>query len=333
MNRGDHRENIFSDDWDRSIFLNTLGETCQSAGWRVHAYCLMGNHFHLVLETPQPTLVTGMKWFLGTYTQRYNARHRLRGHLFSGRYKSLIVDGAESFYFRTVCDYVHLNLARAGLVRVEQALSAYPWSSLGHYLAKPARRPVWLETGRLLAELGLARDTPSARAEFERLLEQRRELGDDEDVLRRIRRGWNFGGPDFVSRLSDHVTNPISPEIYSFGQVAEIMEVKARKLIQEFLDENKWGAERLKSERKLHPLKLRLALVLRKHTTQSMAWIAREIHAGTRGTLSNELSKMRKYDNMRDLTPQRPRRPPQRLFGENLELNSGRETLGRLGSH
>jgi len=98
------------------------------------------------------------------------------------------------------------------------------------------------------------------------------------------------------------ITSPklIVPEIHSFGQVAEIMEVKARKLIQEFLDENKWGAERLKSERKLHPLKLRLALVLRKHTTQSMAWIAREIHAGTRGTLSNELSKMRKYDNIRD---------------------------------
>lgn len=152
----------------------------------------------------------------------------------------------------------------------------------------------------MLGELGLERDTPSARAEFERLLEQRRELGDDEDVLRRIRHGWNFGAPDFVSRLSNHVTKPIVPEIHSFGQVAEIMEVKARKLIQEFLDENKWGAERLKSERNLHPLKLRLALVLRKHTTQSMAWIAREIHAGTRGTLSNELSKMRKYDNIRD---------------------------------
>ena len=125
-------------------------------------------------------------------------------------------------------------------------------------------------------------------------------LGDDEDVLKRIRRGWNFGAPDFVSRLSEHVTKPISPEIHSFGQVAELMEVKARRLIQEFLDENKWGTERLKSERKLHPLKLQLALELRKNTAQSIAWIAREIHAGTRGTLSNELSKMQKYDNMRD---------------------------------
>lgn len=300
MNRGDHRESIFSDDRDRTVFLNTLGEACRSSGWRVHAYCLMGNHFHLVVETPAPTLVVGMKWFLGTYTQRYNARHRLRGHLFSGRYKSLIVDGSESFYFRTVCDYVHLNPARAALVSAEQALSAYPWSSLSHYRARPEKRPVWLETGRLLGELGLEKDTASARAEFERLLEQRRELGDDEDVLKRIRRGWNFGAPDFVSRLSAHVAKAINPEIHSLGPVAEIMEVKARRLIQEFLDENKWGPERLRTERKLHPLKLQLAWELRKNTTQSMAWIAREIYAGTRGTLSNELSKMRKIDNMRD---------------------------------
>jgi hypothetical protein len=60
----------------------------------------MGNHFHIVMETPKPTLVAGMKWFLGTYTQRYNSRHRVRGHLFSGRYKSLLVDGSIDFYLR-----------------------------------------------------------------------------------------------------------------------------------------------------------------------------------------------------------------------------------------
>ena len=88
---------------------------CERAGWQVHAYCLMGNHFHLVLETPQPTLVAGMKWFLGTYTQRFNARHRMRGHLFAGRYKSLLVDGSDDIYLRVVCDYVHLNPAPGGL--------------------------------------------------------------------------------------------------------------------------------------------------------------------------------------------------------------------------
>jgi REP element-mobilizing transposase RayT len=73
-------------------FLRTLGQACLKTGWQVHAYCLMTNHFHLVLETPQPNLAVGMKWFLGTYTQRFNRRHRHRGHLFGGRYKAQLID-------------------------------------------------------------------------------------------------------------------------------------------------------------------------------------------------------------------------------------------------
>jgi len=76
MNRGDRREPIFKDDADRVKFLNTLAEACAKTAWQVHAYCLMGNHFHLVLETPEANLVAGMKWFLGTYTARFNRRHR-----------------------------------------------------------------------------------------------------------------------------------------------------------------------------------------------------------------------------------------------------------------
>ena len=83
MNRGDRREAIFADDEDRHRFLETLGEACEKTCWQVHAYCLMSNHFHLVLETPQPNLVAGMKWLLGTYTSRFNRRHKEFGHLFS----------------------------------------------------------------------------------------------------------------------------------------------------------------------------------------------------------------------------------------------------------
>ena len=89
MNRGDRREPIFKDDADRKRFLETLGEACAKTEWQVHAYCLMGKHFHLVVETPQGNLVAGMKWFLGTSTSRFNWRHKLFGHLLSGRYKAL----------------------------------------------------------------------------------------------------------------------------------------------------------------------------------------------------------------------------------------------------
>src|ERR1035438_7001666 len=129
MNRGDRREAIFEDDEDRQRFLQTLTEACEKTGWQVHAYCLMRNHFHLVIETPQPNLVAGMKWLLGTYTSRYHRRHKEFGHLFSGQYKALIVDGSGNGYLETVCDYVHLNPARAKLLKGEEPLSAFAWSS------------------------------------------------------------------------------------------------------------------------------------------------------------------------------------------------------------
>ena len=109
MNRGDRREPIVRGATDGELFVRTLGEACDKAGWQVHAFCLMPNHIHLVMETPQPDLCDGMKWFLGTYTNRFNRRHRLFGHLFSGRYKSLLVDDRDTAYLQTVCQYVHLN--------------------------------------------------------------------------------------------------------------------------------------------------------------------------------------------------------------------------------
>ena len=95
MCRGNGGQAIFADDLDRGMFLDVLDEVCERCGWRIHAYVLMGNHYHVLLETPEPNLVAGMKWLQGTYTQRYNARHRRWGHLFQGRYKALPVHAEE----------------------------------------------------------------------------------------------------------------------------------------------------------------------------------------------------------------------------------------------
>ncbi|MCC6823874.1 MAG: transposase [Verrucomicrobia subdivision 3 bacterium] len=124
-------------------------------GWQVHAYVLMPNHFHLVVETPPPNLVAGMKWLLGTYTSRFNRRHKLFGHLFSGRYKSLTVEGFGSGYLKSVCDYVHLNPARGKLVTVDVPLKSLAWSSWPAYLLAPSKRPAWLRVDRLLGEWGI----------------------------------------------------------------------------------------------------------------------------------------------------------------------------------
>ncbi len=152
MNRGDRREPIFLCAEDRELFLQTVDEACQKTGWQVHAYCLMNNHFHLVVETPRANLVAGKRWFLGTYTARFNRRHKLSGHLFSGRYKSLLVDGSGTGYLKSVCDYVHLNPVRAKLLKPEQRLAEYRWSSSPEYLKSPRKRPGWLRVEQLMGE-------------------------------------------------------------------------------------------------------------------------------------------------------------------------------------
>ena len=96
--------------------LKTLAEACQKTGWEVHAYCLMRNHYHLVLETPNANLVAGMAWLQSSYTSRLNHRHKRIGHVLSGRYQAQLVEGSGSGYLRTACDYVHLNPARARLL-------------------------------------------------------------------------------------------------------------------------------------------------------------------------------------------------------------------------
>ena len=178
MNRGDRREAIFEDDQDRERFLETLGEVCPRTGWQAHAWCLMANHFHLVVETPQPNLVEGTKWFLSTYTSRFNRRHRELGHLFSGRYKSLVVDGSGNGYLKTVCGYVHLNPARAKLLKAVEPLESFRWSSYPEYLKDPHQRPEWPRVGRLFGKWRIPQDSPAGRQEFGRMMEERRRRDD-----------------------------------------------------------------------------------------------------------------------------------------------------------
>src|SRR5947209_13694518 len=113
MSRGNRRQDIFLDDVDRHGFLKKLAEACQKTAWEVHAFCLMSNHYHLVLETPNGNLVGGMAWLQSTYTIRLNHRHKLIGHVLSGRYKAQLVEGSDNGYLRMACDYVHLNPVRA----------------------------------------------------------------------------------------------------------------------------------------------------------------------------------------------------------------------------
>ena len=113
--RGDRREAIYEDDPDREHFLEVLGDTVRRFNWQCHAYCLMTNHYHAVIGTPDGNLSKGMRQLNGVYTQWSNRRHRRSGHLFQGRFKAILVDADK--YLLDLTRYVVLNPVRAGMVR------------------------------------------------------------------------------------------------------------------------------------------------------------------------------------------------------------------------
>ena len=121
--RGDRREAIYEDDADRVAFLELLGEVINAHNWLCHAYCLMTNHYHLVIETPDGNLSKGMRQLNGVYAQKNNRRHRRDGHLFQGRYKAILVDS--DGYLLELSRYVVLNPLRAHMV---ERVADYPWS-------------------------------------------------------------------------------------------------------------------------------------------------------------------------------------------------------------
>ena len=292
MSRGDRREAIFKDDKDRERFLETLGQACGKTGWQVHAWCLMPNHFHLVVETPQANLVAGMKWFLGTYTGRFNRRHKLFGHLFSGRYKSLVVDGSGNGYLKTVCDYVHLNPVRAKLIAPEQKLAAYRWSSYRFYLMAPRRRHEWLRVDRLLGEHGVPKDSVAGRKHFAAAIEARRQA-ELEQEFKAVRRGWFLGDRAFRKELLGQIQERRGAEHYG-AERFESDEAKALSILEQELRRRGWKGEELKARRKGDKNKVAIAARLRRETTMTLKWLAQHLEMGSWNNVSNRLAALQK---------------------------------------
>jgi putative transposase len=143
--RGDRQEPIFLTDHDRRKFLDLLGKEVAQQGWQCYAYCLMTNHYHLLIETPQPNLVRGMRRLNGVYTQAFNRRKKQTGHVFQGRYKAILVD--KEHYLLELCRYIVLNPVRAKMVQTpeEGIWSSYPAT------AGTITPPTWLAVDAILS--------------------------------------------------------------------------------------------------------------------------------------------------------------------------------------
>ena len=156
--RGNRQEDIFLDDADRREILSVLGSVVERFGWRLYAYCLMDNHYHLMVETPNGNLSRGMRQLNGVYTQRINRRHGRVGPVFQGRFKAILVD--KQNYLLELSRYVILNPVRARMVKNP---ARYRWSSYRATLGE-VTPPPFLDTAALLFEF--AATAPAARRRY-----------------------------------------------------------------------------------------------------------------------------------------------------------------------
>jgi REP element-mobilizing transposase RayT len=151
--RGDRREAIYDDDEDRLAFLQVFSSVIKQYNWVCYAYCLMDNHYHLLVQTLDANLSKGMRQLNGVYTQAYNRRYQKSGHLFQGRYKSILVD--EESYLLELSRYIVLNPVKAGMVK---SANQWKWSSYQATTGEAAA-PEWLSSDYLLSQFSVQRKT------------------------------------------------------------------------------------------------------------------------------------------------------------------------------
>ena len=315
MARGNHRNRIFvsPDGADEELFLKTLGECCERTGFRVWAWVLMRNHYHLLIETPTANLVEGMGWLQNTYTRRFNVRHREWGRLFGDRYKSVLVESGGNdgdLYLRTLFDYIHLNPVRAGMIPTEAfgGLLDYPWTSLAKgYALSPKARESWLAVSEGLA-LFQYNDRAADRKRFiERLearmnAEARDKCGlselEGQTLQSTLRKGWYWGGEAFKEALLERLDQvkgqqlPVAKDFRSSGQAKDHAIRDAERIISEaarHFGMESGGQDDFAALPRGDLRRVALAWALSRKTSVRQSWIAERLSMRSPGNVSEQV--------------------------------------------
>jgi len=278
LNRGNYRTDIFRSDKAKNAFLTCLGEACEQTGWEIHAWCLMSNHYHLAVSTPKANLVEGMRWLQGTFSVRFNRLRNERGHLFQGRYKSLMVDPDGGL--GPLCHYIHLNPVRAKL-RPVSALPDYAWTSLP-CLLEPKRRPVWYHPKPFLDHAGQLADTAAGRRKY---LDYLAWLSTDEPTRKQqqfesMSRGWIIGSPDFAKAMVKEHRELAGQGRRLAAELRETREALWEEELTALLAKLGRTDDELRRERKSAPWKAALAAAMKKRTTATNRWLGERLHMG-----------------------------------------------------
>lgn len=319
MARGNRREAIFRNDKDRQLFVKTLDETCARTGWRVHAWVLMSNHYHLLVETPEANLAGGMQWLQNTYTRRFNTSHRAWGRLFGDRYKAVLVEGTGGYYYERLVDYIHLNPVRAKLVRPRrgQSLLDYKWSSVaqGHALAG-TKRPKWLATERVLEAFG-CRDTVSGRRQWVKRLDRRAIEEEPEKCglvmltqevdarCSHLRRGWYWGSQVFAEKMLKftHALNRNKRKRSYRGSLEAKAHglSRAERLLQEGLRSAGLEPKGLHLVSGSNPCKVAIARVIWGETVVPQEWLATHLGMRSAANVSQQIRRHKTRAKRSDL--------------------------------
>jgi REP element-mobilizing transposase RayT len=254
MARGNGRQQVFFDDSDRQLFVQTLGEALGPFGLELIAWVLMPNHYHLILRTPRGNLSRSMGWFQTTFTVRYNRRHRRVGHLFQGRYKAQVVEA--SSHAARLIPYVHLNPVRRHkrgkvvLVGTPKELDGYAWSSHPDYagLRKQALLPLcwdWLS--------GSGGTVKQARQAYRQQMAQIWELGLVECPWDDLAGGLVLGSERFEEKVRRKMNQ--RPAVWSRDWVARRTQPEVQRMVRRLLKGEPdqrvrlWARVRLAGER------------------------------------------------------------------------------------
>lgn len=287
LNRGNYRRDLFQSPGEAEAFVGALEETARNYSWRIHAYVLMRNHYHIALQTPEPNLIDGMHWLQSTFATRFNRFHRERGHLFQGRYQALLVEN-ETYLVRLV-DYIHLNPVRAGVVPPEQVM-AFRWSSLGRFVR--GNRFQGLEAKHWLQAMGLSDDGDGWSTYVERL----RRLGLDPAEQERLgfgemAHGWTIGTEGWRKAVAkDHAQLALHAGLAA-SEARVLREARWSERLEQLLAETGRTEDEMRREAKSASWKIALAVRLRSEVGAAVKWIAAALHMGSpnavRGYLSN----------------------------------------------
>ena len=215
INRGNAGEDIYYNKRDREKFLEYLEKAVERFSIKIHVYCLMTNHYHLLVETPLPNLSKTVKWINVSYAVYFNRKHKRNGHLFQGRFKSILVE--EDEYLQQLSRYIHLNPVRSGMV---EDLSSYPWSSYLVFIGEN-KKPEWLETDWLLSLFGKRPKT--AVANYRNFVEQI-DATKIENPAKNLVGGFILGSPDFVN----WVKNTFLANQHEIKDIPQIKDLKDR---------------------------------------------------------------------------------------------------------